>query len=88
MHERELVRTKAVYFSASLKLLLSTGNARLVDSAAVDSPVNYLWGEVNGVGKNMLGTLLMVVRDELRAAAAPSRGRQVGRPATTALAAV
>lgn len=49
------------------ELLLSTGTARLVESATVDNPVNRLWGEVNGVGQNMLGTLLMEVRDELRA---------------------
>ncbi len=48
------------------ELLLSTGNSRLVESATVDNAVNRLWGEVNGVGKNMLGKLLMEVRDELR----------------------
>jgi len=48
------------------QLLLSTGDARLVESATVDNAVNRLWGEVNGVGKNMLGTLLMEVREEIR----------------------
>lgn len=48
-------------------LLLNTGNARLVESATVDSPVNRLWGEVNGVGQNRLGELLMEVRSELQA---------------------
>ena len=47
-------------------MLLSTGNARLVESATVDNPVNRLWGEVSGVGKNMLGVMLMELRDELR----------------------
>ena len=47
-------------------LLLSTGDARLVESATVDNDVNRLWGEVNGVGKNMLGLLLMELRAELR----------------------
>lgn len=46
-------------------LLLSTGKARLVETATVDNAVNRLWGEVNGVGKNMLGILLMEVRAEL-----------------------
>lgn len=50
------------------QLLLSTGNARLVESATVDNAVNRLWGEVNGVGKNMLGQLLMEVRAELASA--------------------
>ena len=48
-------------------LLLGTGEARLVESATVDSEVNRLWGEVNGIGRNMLGVLLMEVRDDLRA---------------------
>lgn len=47
-------------------LLLSTGSARLVEAATVDNEVNRLWGEVNGVGKNMLGTLLMELRDALQ----------------------
>ncbi len=48
------------------ELLLSTGNTRLVEKASVDNAVNRLWGEVNGIGKNMLGQLLMEVREELR----------------------
>ncbi|OEC35870.1 hypothetical protein SAMN05216600_109164 [Pseudomonas cuatrocienegasensis] len=51
-------------------LLLSTGEARLVESATVDNEVNRTWGEVNGKGKNKLGVLLMEVRDELRKAEA------------------
>lgn len=47
------------------ELLLSTGDARLVESATVDNAVNRLWGEVNGKGKNKLGELLMRVRAEL-----------------------
>jgi len=47
-------------------LLLSTGDARLVETATVDNEVNRLWGEVNGLGKNMLGVLLMELRDKLR----------------------
>lgn len=55
------------------QLLLSTGNARLVESATVDNAVNRLWGEVNGVGKNMLGQLLMEVRAELASAKLPKK---------------
>lgn len=47
------------------EILLATGNARLVESATVDNSVNRLWGEVNGKGKNMLGVLLMELRDKL-----------------------
>lgn len=48
------------------ELLLSTGDARLIESATVNSAVNRLWGEVGGVGQNKLGELLMQVRAELR----------------------
>lgn len=48
-------------------LLMSTGDARLIEAATVDSPVNRFWGEVNGIGRNTLGLLLMEVRSELLA---------------------
>jgi hypothetical protein len=47
-------------------LLLSTGSARLVETATVDNEVNRLWGEVNGQGRNMLGEMLMELRETLR----------------------
>lgn len=47
-------------------LLLSTGTARLIETATVDNEVNRLWGEVNGQGRNMLGLLLMELRERLR----------------------
>ena len=52
-------------------LLLSTGEARLVESATVDNVVNRTWGEVKGKGKNMLGVLLMEVRAELKWSVSP-----------------
>jgi|SRR3990172_876672 len=45
-------------------LLLSTGFARLVESGTVDNDVNRRWGEVNGVGSNYLGRILMMLRCE------------------------
>ena len=48
------------------ELLLSTGDVRLIESATVDNEVNRLWGEVGGVGRNMLGTMLMELRYEMR----------------------
>lgn len=45
--------------------LLSTVDATLIECATTDSEVNRLWGQVNGVGRNMLGTLLMEVRAQL-----------------------
>lgn len=64
------------------QLLLSTGAARLVESATVDNAVNRLWGEVNGVGKNKLGELLMEVRAELVAATEPAKSKR--RPTSKA----
>jgi ribA/ribD-fused uncharacterized protein len=62
---RRVLRAKFTQHADLRKLLLSTGKARLIESATVDNPVNRLWGEVNGVGKNMLGTMLMELREEL-----------------------
>lgn len=64
---RNVLRVKFEQHEDLKALLLSTGNARLVESATVDNEVNRLWGEVDGVGKNMLGVLLMELRDSLRA---------------------
>jgi ribA/ribD-fused uncharacterized protein len=58
------------------EILISTGSARLVESATVNNAVNRLWGEVNGVGKNMLGVLLMELRTEL---STPAKRRGSGR---------
>jgi len=62
---RRVLRAKFTQHADLRELLLSTGDARLIESATTDNPVNRLWGEVNGVGKNMLGTMLMELRDEL-----------------------
>lgn len=70
---REILRAKFEQHDDLRELLLSTGDARLVESATVDNEVNRLWGEVNGVGKNMLGVLLMEVREELRSEAPVER---------------
>lgn len=55
-------------------LLLATGDAELVETARVDSAVNRLWGQVNGQGQNMLGRLLMQVRERLREKATKVNG--------------
>lgn len=46
-------------------LLLSTGEARIIESATVNNSVNRLWGEVDGKGENMLGRMLMELRAKL-----------------------
>jgi ribA/ribD-fused uncharacterized protein len=63
---RGVLRAKFTQHEDLRQLLLSTGGARLVESATVDNEVNRLWGEVNGAGRNMLGELLMELRAELR----------------------
>ena len=62
---RRILRAKFTQHQDLRDLLIATGSARLVETATVDNAVNRLWGEVNGVGKNMLGVLLMEVRAEL-----------------------
>lgn len=63
---RRVLHAKFTQHSDLLDLLLSTGNARLIETATVDNEVNRLWGEVNGQGRNMLGELLMELRAQLR----------------------
>jgi predicted NAD-dependent protein-ADP-ribosyltransferase YbiA (DUF1768 family) len=63
---RGVLRAKFTQHEDLRELLLSTADARLVESATVDNEVNRLWGEVNGEGRNMLGELLMELRAELR----------------------
>ena len=83
---RKVLKAKFSQHEDLKKLLLSAGNARLVEAGRTDNAVNRTWGEVNGKGQNMLGVLLMEVRDEIRAleASAPKastkKTKQVRRP--------
>lgn len=63
-------------------VLLSTGDARLVEKATVDNAVNRTWGEVNGKGQNKLGLLLMELRSEFRKAP-PRAVYKAGKLTTT-----
>lgn len=63
---KAVLRAKFTQHEDLKEALLETGDARLVESATEDNPVNRLWGEVNGVGKNTLGIMLMELRTELR----------------------
>lgn len=64
-------------------LLLSTGDAPIIEASPVDA--YWGWGE-DGKGCNMLGKLLVQVRGELRAAAATAAdgGATTGAAATAA----
>lgn len=60
----EAVRAKFTQHDDLRRLLLSTGDARIVEHRARDA----YWGDgPDGSGKNMLGELLMRMRGELRA---------------------
>lgn len=63
---RGVLRAKFTQHADLKEILLSTGTARLVESANVDNEVNRFWGEVNGVGRNTLGVMLMELREQLR----------------------
>lgn len=62
---RKVLKAKFTQHKDLTELLLSTGDARLVESTKTNNAVNRLWGEVNGKGKNMLGLMLMELREEL-----------------------
>ncbi len=63
---RRVIRAKFTQHEDLRELLVSTGEARLVERGRTNNEVNRLWGEVNGKGRNMLGIILMEVREELR----------------------
>lgn len=63
---REVLRAKFIQHEDLQEILLSTGNARIVEAGRVVNAVSRTWGEVNGKGLNMLGILLMEIRGELR----------------------
>ena len=59
---REVVRAKFTQHADIRQVLLSTGDAMIVEHTENDS----YWGDGgDGSGKNMLGRILMDVRDEL-----------------------
>lgn len=60
---RLVLRAKFDQHEDLRQLLVSTGNARLVEVGTVNNAVNRLWGEVDGKGKNMLGAMLMELRE-------------------------
>jgi ribA/ribD-fused uncharacterized protein len=73
---KRVLQAKFTQHDDLAKLLLSTGNERLVEAATVNNLVNRTWGEVDGVGRNMLGKLLMEVREELVAQTPIPKRRQ------------
>ena len=70
---RRAVRAKFEQHVDLRELLLATGEARIVECTENDS----YWGDGgDGSGKNMLGRILMQVRDELRATPPEGEGEE------------
>lgn len=61
---RRVLKAKFEQHADLAELLISTGSKRLVETGTVNNAVNRLWGEVAGVGQNMLGVMLMELRAE------------------------
>jgi ribA/ribD-fused uncharacterized protein len=62
---RAVLRAKFTQHPDLAEVLVSTGRKRLVEVGTVNNAVNRLWGEVNGKGENMLGVMLMELREQL-----------------------
>lgn len=62
---RGVLMAKFLQHADLRSILLSTGDARLVEAGRTNNIVNRTWGEVNGKGLNKLGILLMEVREYL-----------------------
>jgi ribA/ribD-fused uncharacterized protein len=62
---RKVLRAKFTQHEDLAKLLIETGERRLVEAGTVSNAVNRLWGEVAGSGQNMLGVMLMELRKDL-----------------------
>lgn len=67
---RRVVEAKFRQNDDLAEILLSTGDNRIAESATTDNDVNRRWGEVivkgEWTGQNLLGIILMEVRDVLR----------------------
>lgn len=77
---RAVLHAKFVQHADLRELLLSTGQARIVEAGTVNNAVNRLWGEVDGKGENMLGVMLMELRAELAKAKARSSNTTQSKP--------
>ena len=80
---RQVLHAKFTQHEDLKELLLSTGDARLVEAGRIPNVVNCTWGEVNGKGKNMLGILLMELRAQLSKSATNSVSRPIGHSRIT-----
>ena len=70
---RLVLRAKFTQHPELRTLLIQTAGKRLVEAGSVNNAVNRLWGEVNGIGQNMLGLMLMDLRSALLQEFPPQR---------------
>jgi ribA/ribD-fused uncharacterized protein len=77
---RKVLRAKFSQHEDLAKLLVETGDRRLVEAGTVNNAVNRLWGEVAGLGQNMLGVMLMELRKDLLDASALTDDRKRNAP--------
>jgi len=84
---RKVLRAKFSQHDDLREILLSTGKARLVEAGTVVNAVNLTWGEVKGKGKNMLGVMLMELREELGARSSTKKNAPGSRSRTARTAA-
>lgn len=85
---RAVLRAKFDQHADLKELLLSTGQARIVETGTVNNAVNRLWGEVDGKGENMLGVMLMELRAEFaKSKPSPSKATRTKSSAGTKKAA-
>ena len=63
---RKVLLAKFTQHEDFKQILLSTRKREIIESATVNNAVNRYWGRVNGKGQNMLGLLLMEVREMLK----------------------
>lgn len=81
---RAVLRAKFEQHADLKDLLISTGDARLVEAGTVNNAVNRLWGQVDGKGENMLGVMLMELRSEYSRPKAKRTSRSGAGDSTTA----
>lgn len=60
---KEIVKAKFTQNADLRQKLLNTGNEKLIEG---NNWGDKFWGQVNGIGENHLGLILMEVREELR----------------------
>ncbi len=63
---RDVLRAKFTQYEDLRDLLISTYPHPLVETPTVADQAALFWGRINSKGKNMLGRLLVEVREELR----------------------